>query len=116
MTPRKVARSERNRGLKTSKPRFRRRLAAAICSCLGLVRAQCQAGATGWNPVTKSHPGVVVNAVASNGIIGTCCGPFILHTRYPRHSPHFQFAPAPGQRNTPTNFTDFLPRKSTEYS
>src|ERR1017187_1036591 len=55
MTPRRVARSERDRGLKISKPRFRRRLAAAICSCLGFVRAQYQAR------VRLPHPTAMIN-------------------------------------------------------
>jgi len=43
-TPRRVARSIRKRGWNTSNPRFRFKLAAAMCSCLGFVRAQYQVG------------------------------------------------------------------------
>src|SRR5438445_9233603 len=44
--PRRVARSILRRGWNTSKPRFFIRLAAAMCSCFGCVRAQYQAGGT----------------------------------------------------------------------
>src|SRR6478672_4817379 len=68
MTPRTVARSERSRGLKTSNPRLRRRLAAAICSCLGLVRAQYQAEASGCGARAKAGSKLVFKIFVINAL------------------------------------------------